>query len=87
MWPTSMKSHLFAMCEKKLESEVTVASVMELLVLADLHNASRLKRACFNVVQHNSAEVHQTSQWKQLKQNCEGHASLLMELMELFVPK
>ena len=64
MWPTSMKSHLFAMCEKKLESEVTVASVMELLVLADLHGALCLKGACLKVIQHNSAEVYQTTQWK-----------------------
>lgn len=74
-------SQLFAMCENKLKSEMKVANVIELLLLADLHNSSYLKAACLNYIYHNSAAVYQTSQWKQLKKNCEKHASLLMEVM------
>lgn len=74
-------SQLFAMCENKLKSEMKVANVIELLLLADLHNSSYLKTACLNYIYHNSAAVYQTSQWKQLKENCEKHASLLMEIM------
>lgn len=74
-------SQLFAMCENKLKSEMKVANVIELLLLADLHKSSYLKTACLNYIYHNSAAVYQTSQWEQLKKNCEKHALLLMEVM------
>ena len=73
---------LFAMCENHLKSEMNVASAIELLVFADMHHASYLKEACLNYIYHNSAAVHSTSQWKELKKNCDSHASLLVEIMD-----
>ena len=75
-------SHLFAMCENRLNSEINVSSVVDLLVLADLYNATHLKKACLNFLLSHSDEVYQTDSWKQLKKNCEGHASLLLQIVE-----
>ena len=78
-------SHLLAMCENNLLSDLVVTNVVELLVLADMHNAAHLKKACLKYVCANSAEVHETSQWKEFQENCEGHASLLMEIITFTV--
>ena len=72
---------LFAMCENHLKSEMNVTNVIEFLVLADMHHASYLKEACLNYIYHNSAAVHSTSQWKELKKNSD-HVSLLVESLE-----
>ena len=76
-------SELFAMCEDKLKADMKVANVIELLILADMHNASRLKGTCLNYIRQNSAAVLNTSQWKELKKNCDRHASLLVEIMDI----
>ena len=75
-------SQLFAMCENHLKSwsEMNVTNVIELLILADMHHASYLKEACLNYIYHNSAAVHSTSQWKELKNS--AHVSLLVESLE-----
>ena len=73
--------NLLAMCEYKLKSAITVANVIELLILADMHSAPYLKEACLNYIRHNSAAVLDTGQWKELKKNCDQHASLVMEIM------
>ena len=43
-------------------------SVVDMLLLADLHNAANLKKNCLNFIYQNLPEVCLTSQWKQLKQ-------------------
>ena len=73
---------LFAMCENQLKSEIKISNVIELLILADMHNAEHLKEACLNYFRHNSASVRSTSQWKELKKNCDRHALLLVEIMD-----
>ena len=76
-------SELFAMCEDKLKADMKVDNVIELLILADMHNASRLKGTCLNYICLNSAAVLNTSQWKELKKNCDRHASLLVEIVNI----
>ena len=78
-------SQLFAMCEDKLLLEMSVENAMELLILADMHNSSYLKKACLNYIYCNSASVRSTSQWKELKKNCDRHAALLVEALE-YIP-
>ena len=78
-------SQLFTMCEDKLMLEMSVENVMELLILADMHNSSYLKKACLNYIYCNSASVRSTSQWKELKKNCDRHAALLVEALE-YIP-
>ena len=58
---------LLALCEKKLLSNITVANVVDLLILADMHNAKDLKQACSKYIYRNSMEVRRTSQWNELK--------------------
>ena len=73
---------LLAMCENKLKSDMNIHNVIELLILADMHNFSRLKIACLSYVYHNSDAVQSSSQWQELKKNCDSHASLLVELLD-----
>ena len=58
---------MLALCEKKLLSNITVANVVDLLILADMHNAKDLKQACSKYIYRNSMEVRRTSQWNELK--------------------
>ena len=76
---------LFQMCEDKLKSKMKISNVFEILILADMHNASHLKDACLNYIRHNSAAVRSSSQWKELKKNCDSHASLLVEIMDFIL--
>ena len=73
---------LLAKCEEKLKSELKVDNAIEVLILADMHNAVHLKETCLNYIRHNSAAVQRSSQWKELKKNCDSHASLLVEIMD-----
>ena len=76
---------LLELCENKLASEIKISSVVDLLLLADLHNAVNLKKNCLNFIYLNLPEVCLTSQWKQLKltsKHCEEHASLIIEVMQ-----
>ena len=78
-------THLFTICEHKLKSNVNADNFIELLVLADLHNATVLKRACLIYDYWRSPSVFSTSHWKKFKENYEGHMALLMEIIE-FAP-
>ena len=75
-------SQLFTMCEDKLKAEIAVANVIGLLILADMHSASYLKKACLNYIRHNSAAVRSSSQWEELRKNSDRHSSLLVEIMD-----
>ena len=51
-------SALLARCERELKSDVDETSFVDLLLFADSHNASRLKKACLNYYYRNSSEIH-----------------------------
>ena len=72
---------LFATCEDQLKSKMNVTNVTRFLILADMHRAKYLKDACLNYIYHNSAAVHSTSEWKELRKNSD-HVSLLVESLE-----
>lgn len=76
---------LFAVCENELMMKIKVSNVVEMLFLADLHNATYLKNACLRFIHYNSAEVHKTSKWKYLKGNLDKCAALFFEIVE-FTP-
>ena len=73
---------LFAMCESELEKKIEVESVVDTLLLADRHSAVNLKRACLDFIYQHSADVYMTSKWKDLKDNLDQHAALIIEVME-----
>ena len=74
-------SQLYATCEDQLKSKMNVTNVIDFLILADMHRAKYLKDACLNYIYHNSAAVHSTSEWKELRKNSD-HVSLLVESLE-----
>ena len=74
---------LFTMCENKLKMKLKVANVVDVLLLAHLHSAHYLKKACMNFIQTHKANVCKTSRWQFLKQNVDQHSSLVCELLEL----
>ena len=75
-------SGLFTMCERELKSKISLENVIELLQLADLLDSSYLKKACLSYISINPNGVHGSQEWKQ---NSEGHASLLMDIMDCFL--
>jgi speckle-type POZ protein len=70
---------LFAMCERELKSNLSVADVVDTLILADLHGSTELKKACLSFIHLHAAEVLQTSKWKSLKDH---YGMLLVETLE-----
>ncbi len=75
---------LMAMCEKELESRVVAKSVIELLVLADFHQASHLKAACLKFITINStSSIFRSEGWKNLKGASPPNSQRLMsEILE-----
>ena len=73
---------LFAMCESELEKKIKVESVVDTLLLADHHSAVNLKRACLDFIYQHSADVYMTSKWKDLRDDLDQHAALVIEVME-----
>ena len=75
-------SRLFTMCENELRMKIKVESVVDTLLLADLHNATSLKEACLEFMREHSADVHETSRWKYLKDNLDQYATLILEALK-----
>lgn len=73
---------LFAMCENELKMKIKVANVVDTLILADLHSAVHLKKACLDFIRQHSADVHKTSKWMYLKENLDQYAALVFEALE-----
>lgn len=73
---------LYAICEGVLKMRITVANVIDTIILADLHNATSLRQACLKFIHLNSAEVQKTSRWKYLKANLDDYGPLLIEIFE-----
>lgn len=73
---------LLSMCENELGNKIKETSVIERLILADLHGRTSLKRACLEFVRLNSAQVFQTSEWADFKDQKDQYASLYVEILE-----
>ena len=63
------------MCEEKLCSSLEVSRSLELLVLADLHQVSKLRRKALRLVARNMDEIVDTDVYKDC--NCNHHARAL----------
>ena len=74
--------HLLTKCEDELGRNIKDTNVVEMLLLADLHGRSALKKACFKFIRVNSAEVFQTSEWADFKEHKDQYASLFVEVLE-----
>jgi len=77
--------HLKLMCEEVLCRDVKVENVVDVLVLADKHNANQLKTICLKFIATHASETMQTPSWKSLKPAQEYH-SLVTEVFEATVP-
>ncbi len=56
-------------CQIHLAGNITKGSCVELLVLADLHNAVHLKKSTVSFIRANRAEIMKIESWKNLKQS------------------
>ena len=75
-------SGLFTMCERELKLKINLENVIELLQLADMLDSSYLKKSCLNYISFNSGAIRSSEEWKQLKEKCEGHVSVLMDIAD-----
>jgi len=57
---------LKVICEKFLGKSLEVDNIMQVLVLADLHSAEKLKRCCLEFIKHNSLKVVGTDSWNEV---------------------
>ena len=78
---------LRTICENELRNGIKKTNVIKTLILADLHGRSALKKACFQFIRLNSAEVLQTSEWADFKECKDECASLFMEVLEYVLAK
>ena len=65
-------------CGQFLSSKLTIESVVEVVILADMHGAALLRTNCIDYITKHAKEVKQTDQWKQL----ENHSKLLMDIVQ-----
>ena len=72
------------MCEEKLCSSLEVNNSVELLVLADLHNASKLRRMALRLVTRNMDTIVTTDVYKDLAKH---HPDLTVEITQSLVQK
>jgi len=56
-------------CQRFLSESINIENCVELLALADLHNAEHLKKSALNFTRRYHAEIIQTEGWKDLKQS------------------
>lgn len=74
-------TQLLKMCEKKLVSSIRLDNVVEMLILADMHGASDLKKACLAFIHSNSTGVFATNEWQDFKKNF-TYAALFTDIVE-----
>ncbi|XP_062537360.1 speckle-type POZ protein-like isoform X3 [Armigeres subalbatus] len=58
--------HLKVMCEQALCAGLTTNRAIELLALAELYNASQLKRLVTQYLDDNTKEIMETTEWKKM---------------------
>ncbi|XP_032222942.1 speckle-type POZ protein [Nematostella vectensis] len=73
---------LKVMCEDVLCSNLTVENVCDVLILADMHNATQLKSQALDFVNSHATDVMDSTGWKTLV--CD-HAHLIAEVFKAFL--
>ena len=72
---------LLSICETTLVSKITANSVLEILILAELHETNILKKACLGFIKCNFAVICEQDSWKELKASATHHM-LVFEVLE-----
>ncbi len=72
-------THLKAVCEAALCDNITVDNALDMLILADSHNAEQLRALCKHFIGDRLTEVRNTPLWGNLSTS---HPELYMELLE-----
>ena len=72
---------LLSICETTLVSKITVRSVLEMLILAELHKSKTLKKACLGFIKCNFAHVSKLDNWTYMKASA-SHQNLVFEVLE-----
>ena len=72
---------LLSICETTLVSKITANSVLEIFILAELHEAKTLKKACLGFIKCNFAIICELDSWKELKASA-THQILVFEILE-----
>ena len=80
-----MLDFLKAKCEAYLSEKITVETCAELLLLADLHSADRLKKMVLDFFRFRIAEVAETASWQQLMKS--ANPLLFRDISMVFIPK
>ena len=74
---------LLTICETTLMSKITAKSVLEMLILAELHEAKSLKKACLGFIKCNFARICELDSWNNMKTtNSDIHQMLVCEILE-----
>ena len=72
---------LLSICETTLASKITANSVLEILILAELHQAKTLKKACLGFIKCNFTSICKLDSWIELKSSA-THQILVIEVLE-----
>ena len=70
-------------CEETLSKTLTAQTAIDVLLLADTHNANNLKQSCLAFIAANVSDVKKNSPGKELK--AEGNRDLWTEVLEHIV--
>jgi hypothetical protein len=71
-------------CEEALIKALTSQTVIDILLMADMHNAQKLKESCMLFTAKNIVDVKKSSAWKEEKLK-NTNKDLLMEVLEHIV--
>lgn len=72
-------------CEEALSKTLTAQGVVDVLLLADTHNAQNLKQSCLVFIAKNVSAVKKTSSWSEESINSATNKKLWMEVLEFLV--
>ena len=67
---------LKTLCENELSKTLSIATVAETLVYADMHNAQHLKQSCIRLIVSKRLEVIQSPAWKEIKKHRELYLAI-----------
>ena len=72
-------------CEEALSETLTAQTVIDVLLMADTHNAPQLKQSCLVFMAMNVTDVKKISCWSEEKLNSGTNKKLWVEVLEFIV--
>ena len=76
---------LKAKCEEALSRTLTIETVIDILLLADTHNAKNLKESCLTFIAKNIIDVKTTQPWRENKLKMGNNRNLHTEVLDYIV--